>query len=349
LIAELICRVLWKFIIFCQGGAPLKRTEMTTTIPDELKATLPQSTWGRILTATPVIMTVVATLLAGLASSEMTRAQYDRSLATQQQSKAGDQWSYFQAKRLRAAMQRSTLDILQTANPLRPFDAGQFKRSVAGFSAPGDHVQAAKAASELQSLLDSAVGRQTLAVLQNGELPEPPPGPAIDRQVQSALNAIEATQPESEVSALVAPIKISTVNEGLRACLARAQDFDAALKPLNRSLDQIERQVSQVGLVPDREFTVARLRYLERRYDAESRLNQAIADMYELQVRQSNLSADRHYRRSQRFFFGMLAAQAAVIIATFSLAAQKRSLLWSLAAAAGLAAIAFAIYVYFCI
>ena len=38
---------------------------------------------------------------------------------------------------------------------------------------------------------------------------------------------------------------------------------------------------------------------------------------------------------------------AAVIIATFSIAAQKRNLLWSLAAAAGLAAVAFAIYVYF--
>jgi hypothetical protein len=67
----------------------------------------------------------------------------------------------------------------------------------------------------------------------------------------------------------------------------------------------------------------------------------------ELQVRQSNISAERHHRRSQRFFFGMLGAQAAVIVSTFSLAAQQRNLLWSLAAAAGLAAIAFAIYVYF--
>ena len=74
---------------------------------------------------------------------------------------------------------------------------------------------------------------------------------------------------------------------------------------------------------------------------------QTIANLYELQVRQSNLSAERHHLRSQRFFFGMLAAQAAVIISTFSIAAQKRSLLWSLAAGAGLAAIAFAIYVYF--
>ena len=88
---------------------------MSTKIPDALKADMPQTTWGRILLATPVVMTVVATLLAGLASSEMTRAQYNRSLAAQQQAKAGDQWSFFQAKRLRGTMQLSTLDVLKAA------------------------------------------------------------------------------------------------------------------------------------------------------------------------------------------------------------------------------------------
>ena len=63
---------------------------MKTTIPDVLKADIPVNTWGKLFAATPVIMTVIATMLAGLASSEMTRAQYDRSLAAQQQSKAGD-------------------------------------------------------------------------------------------------------------------------------------------------------------------------------------------------------------------------------------------------------------------
>ena len=42
----------------------------------------------------------------------------------------------------------------------------------------------------------------------------------------------------------------------------------------------------------------------------------------------------------------MLAAQMAVIIATFSIAARQKSFLWSLAAAAGLAAVSFSVYVY---
>src|SRR5436853_1469995 len=91
-------------------------------VPDELKADVPPGIFGKILAATPVVMTVVATMLAGLSSSEMTRAQYDRSLAAQQQSKAGDQWSFFQAKRLRGAMQRSTLDLLQATTEIHPLN-----------------------------------------------------------------------------------------------------------------------------------------------------------------------------------------------------------------------------------
>ena len=50
-------------------------------IPDQLAADLPQTLCGRLLTAPPVVMTVIATALAGLAASEMTRVQYSRSLA----------------------------------------------------------------------------------------------------------------------------------------------------------------------------------------------------------------------------------------------------------------------------
>src|SRR6478752_7690136 len=100
---------------------------MKVAIPEELKKDVPQTSFGKILSATPVVMAVVATMLAGLASSEMTRAQYDRSLAAQQQSKAGDQWSFFQAKRLRGAYQRNTADLLQTIIDVRPLDPAALK------------------------------------------------------------------------------------------------------------------------------------------------------------------------------------------------------------------------------
>src|SRR5579859_5369504 len=98
------------------------------TIPEELKSDLPPSRFGKILSATPVVMAVVATMLAGLASSEMTRAQYDRSLGAQQQSKAGDQWSFFQAKRLRGAFQRNTAELLQAVSEVRPLEAASLRK-----------------------------------------------------------------------------------------------------------------------------------------------------------------------------------------------------------------------------
>jgi len=256
-----------------------------------------------------------------LASSEMTRAQYDRSLAAQQQSKAGDQWSFFQAKRLRGAMQRSTLDLLKSTISLRPL-------------APDDI---------------GDVSPEARMALSEGVTPDLPPAPAFDEHLKVALEALEAGKSESEILAPLAKVSPDTLAHTLRAARDRSQAFDHTLKPLNEAVDALEKHQANASAEISRSLTAARLRFTAARYDAEARLNQAIANLYELQVRQSNASAERHHRRSGRFFYGMLAAQAAVIIATFSLAAQKRNYLWALAAAAGAAAVSFAVYVYLCV
>ncbi|MBL9186420.1 MAG: hypothetical protein JNK23_02985 [Opitutaceae bacterium] len=59
-----------------------------------------------------------------------------------------------------------------------------------------------------------------------------------------------------------------------------------------------------------------------------------------MQVRKSNLAAERHQRRSARFFYGMLAAQMGVILSTLAIAAQRRNLLWAIAAGACAVALA---------
>ena len=131
---------------------------MKVTIPEELKKDMPQTTWGKILSATPIVMTVIATLLAGLASSEMTRAQYDRAFGAQLQSKAGDQWGYFQAKKLRGAMMRNSLELLQATADAHP--------------------------------------------LENPALEKIPSvaAPALDANLQTALAAVEAEKPETEIA-----------------------------------------------------------------------------------------------------------------------------------------------------
>jgi hypothetical protein len=75
--------------------------------------TKPRSKWEKVVVSTPVILTVVATILAGLSSSEMNQGQYHRALAAQNQSKAGDQWSLFQAKRGRQSGMENTVAVLE--------------------------------------------------------------------------------------------------------------------------------------------------------------------------------------------------------------------------------------------
>ncbi|MGA2864897.1 MAG: DUF4337 family protein [Verrucomicrobiota bacterium] len=335
------------------------------SIPEGLKADLPHTTWGKILSATPVVMAVLATMLAGLASSEMTRAQYDRSLGAQQQSKAGDQWSFFQAKRLRGAIQRNTADLLQTMAEVRAFDPAALKQAAEQLQTQASQPGSVELGKELLGVLESPGGQQALTFLRTGQAPAAPTGLTLDPQTRAAMEGVETSMPDTEMKGLLAQVSLNSLDASLKAARDQAQAYDAATKPLNQAIDQMDNLLAREATLrqkpaaaglgssgPEagpslvRDFTAARLRYAALRYELEARLNQTIANLYELQVRKSNISAEHHHLRSQRFFFGMLAAQAGVIISTFAMAARNRNLLWSLAAGAGLVAIAFAIYVY---
>ena len=290
-------------------------------IPDSLKTDLPQNKWGKILAATPVVMAVIATMLAGLASSEMTKAQYDRSSAAELQSKAGDQWNYAADKKNRGAMARNSLDTLAASVPIHSLSADGL---------PG---------------ADDA----TVAAFTKGQVPAVTK-PKYDDDVKTALDAFAAGKPESEITADLARVKDAQLSDALAAANQSANDFDAATKTINSFSDKYDAQLMAAG-TPEtfRDFAAARLTYTAARYDMEARLNQAVAGVYELQVREYNISADKHHRRSAKFFYGMLAAQMGVIIATFALAARQKNFLWALAAAAGSAAVAFSVYVYLCV
>jgi hypothetical protein len=273
-------------------------------IPEALKADLPQSKWGKLLASTPVVMAVIATLLAGLASSEMTTAQYDRALGAQLQSKAADQWGFFQAKKMRGALQHNTLELLHATTEIRPLN---------------------------QPALDKL---PALAA------------PALETNILAALAAVEQPQPETEIAAALKAITDKQLATALQTARDHTREFDRALAPANEVIAQLEKALPAGDRAAARDLTVAKMKFNALRYDAEAKLNQGIANLLELQVRKANLSAERHHKRSGKFFFGMLAAQAAVIVSTMAMAARQRNLLWIIAAVAGLAAVAFAIYVY---
>jgi hypothetical protein len=168
---------------------------------------------------------------------------------------------------------------------------------------------------------------------------------SLNAQVKPAFDALSDDKPESEMAELLKDVNTRSLDDALKLAKDRTRAFDAKLDEITSNLDQTEQRLSS-NPAQAHDFLLWQMDFNARRYEVEARLNQAVAYIYELQVRKSNLSAERHHTRSQKFFFGMLAAQAAVIIATLALAARKRSLLWSLAAGAGIAAVLFAIYVY---
>ncbi len=218
---------------------------MKVQIPDQLKADVPPTNWGKVPAATPVVMAVVATLLAGLASSEMTRAQYDRALAAQQQSKAGDQWSFFQAKRLRGAFQRSSLDLLQGLVEIRPLDAAGLKHSAELLPAQPEPSEAAKVRTDMLAALDSPTGQQALGFLKRGDLPPAGAAAPLDPHVKAALDAVENLKSESELRPLLAQVSDKTLYDALCAARDQAQAFDAATRPVNNSIDHLENLVTR--------------------------------------------------------------------------------------------------------
>lgn len=289
-------------------------------IPNQLKQDLPQNIWGKILGVTPIVMTVIATMLAGLASSEMTRAQYARAYAAQLQAKAGDQWNYYQAKKLRSVVARNNLDLLAATSEVTPLSASALPDA------------------------DPA----TLAALTENRLPEATPA-RIPEEVQKAVDLVVDSRPETEIAAVLAPIPSATLDTALREAQDAVKAFDNASKSVNKAVDKYDETLMTGDKSLFRGFSAARLRYATARYETESRLNLTVAALLELQVRNSNYLAEKHQQRSGKFFKGMLGAQMAVIISTFAIAARKRNILWGMATAAGAIAVAFSLYVYLCV
>ncbi len=306
---------------------------MSADIPPSIKSDLPPNSWGKALGLTPVVMTVIATLLAGLASSEMTRAQYARTLAAQLQAKAGDQWNLYQAKRLRSALQQDTLDLLSGS-------------SEAGAVDPNAYAAAAAPANAIAS----ADGRRALALLQQYQEVALPPAPVEPDELVRAEALIGASAPEDQIEPLLSKLDEPVLAAALRAAEDRADAFARSVASREQALAVLAPvSNSPSPAVPPalhRDLAALRLRYALRRYDTESRLNQGIALVYEVQVRKAAQSAERHRRRSDQFFYGMLAAQLGVVVSTLALAGRQRGLLWSVALAAGLVAVSIAAYVY---
>jgi hypothetical protein len=394
----------------------------------DLKPEPPKTKWEKLLAYTPIVLTVLATLLAGLSTGEMTQAQYHRSLAAQNQSKAGDQWGFFQAKRIRGTSMDATADVIATLAEPGAIDAQRLTRfhtqlladidrihkdadkivEVTKTSKPGlvvapaaeelrtttqrIHESINKSQERMQAQLQGEQAMRALAFVSTGTVPKVEDHKIEDQAIKDTVEAVSARKPEGETDPLMRSVNVVALVASIETAEGNARQFDEVCKPAARRMDALNRALAeQVQLTRSlnraaRDFNVkldeasipandelrttaaslsrlaesdkaraaeiyadflaARHRFTALRYEQDAAYNLVIANLYEVQVRKSNWNSDRHLRRSRLFFFGMLAAQAGVTIASLALAVRLQSLMWGLASAAGLAAVAIAIVVY---
>jgi hypothetical protein len=351
--------------------------------PSAVKATENKSVWEKTIVATPVILTVVATILVGLSTSELNLAQYYRGLAAQMQSKISDQWAYFQAKRIRADQNENSAALLQSISQPMPFDPANLstqldhlmqQMNAAEFS--GASPQSDQHFKRAKSLVDRIRQSTTqpdnaaaLARFAQAKIQQVPEQPIEDAQINEVIAGLDTHVSDTDLQEVAGKVTQPNLNKAIETANANTAAHDAATAADERALSEIQKLFSELstqilafeasaspGASPtavrdaanelNAGFTVASMRYNAARLNVDAHYNQSLAQVYEVQVRKHSFDSDRHRQRSKEFFFGMLAAQAGVTIATFALAVHRKSVLWGLAAAAGLAAIAFAAYVY---
>lgn len=240
-----------------------------------------KSPWETIVATTPVILTVMATLLAGLSSSEMTQSMYFRSVAAQNQSKVGDQWAFFQAKRIRgttiemeisllpvfarpgrldpamllAASQRLTVSLKQAEQ-----QAEQLAKAAGDEEAADDVQQAvekylravrAKAAQSEKSTqaLAAELKKEDVAAafayLGTNKLPEVKDETFEDARIKEAVELIARRKPEQEIAPVVRPLKDAPLEKALAAALGNAARFDEAGDAVGKQLRETDKLVNQ--------------------------------------------------------------------------------------------------------
>ena len=181
------------------------------------------------LAAIPVALTVLATIFAGMSSSEMTRSMFYRSLAAQYQAKAGDQWGLFQAKKIRG----STLDAagdLSLLFSVKPFDEAMAN----GLRQAADQATAAQIAKEnavfLAALLKLRLAlnqddlQSAYRYLSTSELPTAQNKPADDslNELLKAIREVFAGEPLArlEYAAVVEPQNLKPAKRVISGCVA---------------------------------------------------------------------------------------------------------------------------------
>ena len=343
----------------------------------------PEGFWGTVLTVTPIVMTVLATVFAGLSSGEMTKSMYFRSLAAQMQSKVGDQWSFFQAKRIRGTIYETAIDLIEGQSHPEPFDLAQIESVSAQVvqlfergGDPNDAVKVRQVREKIAKFLADTNQRQGLVFLAAGGVPssevKSPANAETTKGIDAVFQAMTERKSNAEIAPLILKLDDDMLDDATRVAEQNADRFEKACEPTGDAAKRLRGLLSEfskllkAGRTPaagrdakspreqaialveglNTSFKSALLDFDSRRYRQDANFNRKIAEINEVRVRLASIESDRRRERSVKFFISMLLAQMGVTVASLALARSQHSVLWVCAAAAGVAAMVFTGYVY---
>jgi len=345
---------------------------MSTDSASETTPEKPKSLVEKMGAALPVGLTALATVFAGMSTAALQQSMYWKSQAAQDQSRAANQWSLAGFKRERALIMQTT------ASQLRAL-AGYALPDLSSANLPSIKIKPDESNADQKRKEFQEVQAKALEWLKKKSVP-PSPLPEIgDENIVTVQKAIESREPETEILKIAARIKFESINKVIDDAEKKSEQYDKEWGPIiaaaaeiasnfgGEKTDNGERNPNISGKtnLPDdpsptpdektkpsgkNEARIARQAsgydLEERRYRAESRLNQGIGYLYDVRVKVSSAESDKHRRKYQLFFYAMLGAQIGATISALSLANRTKNALWVLAALIGLGSIGFGAYVF---
>ncbi|MBY0229314.1 MAG: hypothetical protein K2W96_08560 [Gemmataceae bacterium] len=285
----------------------------TPTAPEAPKPE-EKTLFDKIATAIPIGITALATVFAGMANGELQRAMFWRTAAGQDQARATNQWTFAGLKRSRA------LDMEVGAAVIQAGAAGKADAYVP----PGD-------AKEAGAWL-------------TGKEPGRPKAPDLgNERIQAVLDAIKAREPEEEILKRAAKVKPAEINAAIDALAKFIADLDDKWdKPVKAAVALVAKTKGETAPAAK----AAQFAMQERRYRAESFLEQQLGFLYDARVRVVTAVSDHHRKRSENFFYAMLAGQIGGVVAALALSRKTSTALWTVALLLGLSAVGYGGFVH---
>jgi hypothetical protein len=281
----------------------------------------PRSFLDKIGAALPIALTALATVFASMSNGALQEAMYWKSQAAQDQSRATNQWSLAGFKRDRALIMQATAAQL---------------RAQCGY-APVDFVVPPDANDET---------RKALAWLtEKGDKGGPPRVnlPTIDdAHIKELRDAIEKRESEKDQQAKAALVPLARINAAIDDAEKFSEQTDKEWDPVVKAASAlVAHQTASGAQKKDAATAAVALGFdlEERRYRAESRLNQGIGFLYEVRTKVSAAISDKHRRKSTFLSYAMLVAQVGAVASSLALARKQKSTLWLFAGVVGLVSV----------